>query len=147
MNHPLATKPVVELTNLELMFRKAQESGLEKVALRTEEFTFKLAPATGRNKNAVYVTERVGGAYLGMVRNGNYLLPTRVINAVRVVMEQPRLHAIRYGRQTGHCSICGRPLVDPVSVHNAIGPICADKLGIMLEAPDALTKQNLLDLL
>lgn len=32
-----------------------------------------------------------------------------------------------YGRLTSTCGVCSRPLEDPVSVENGIGPICAKK--------------------
>ncbi|MFZ0749372.1 MAG: DUF6011 domain-containing protein, partial [Pyrinomonadaceae bacterium] len=34
----------------------------------------------------------------------------------------------RYGRKTGACGVCDRPLTNPVSIRRGIGPICARKI-------------------
>lgn len=137
------------LTAIETLFHKvAMSGGITRPSLRAAGLVFKLAPAHGRNAGAIYVNDIATDVYLGKIHNGNFVIPARYLDIVHAIAKEPQIHAIKYGRATGHCSICGRQLVDPVSVHNAIGPICADKLGIMLEAPNTLTKQgNLLDLL
>jgi hypothetical protein len=38
--------------------------------------------------------------------------------------------AVRYGRQTGRCSCCGRELTNKASIDAGIGPICASKWGL-----------------
>jgi len=37
--------------------------------------------------------------------------------------------SLRYGRELGHCGVCGRTLTDENSRARGIGPICADKTG------------------
>lgn len=42
-----------------------------------------------------------------------------------------------------HCAVCGRPLVDSVSVETGIGPDCREKHGYNIEVdPDARTEAN-----
>ena len=143
--NPMSTE---NLTNLELLFFKAADQNPSiQPTMRANGMLFKLA----KFKKAIYVStlgkDYEDRIYLGKIQNGNFVIPREHLAAVKAVAETPAAHAILYGRMTGTCSICGRKLVDPVSVHNAIGPVCADKLGIMLEDPNALTKQDMLDLL
>lgn len=35
-----------------------------------------------------------------------------------------------YGRKTGGCAMCSRPLTDPRSVEVGYGPVCADRFGL-----------------
>lgn len=40
---------------------------------------------------------------------------------------------LNYGLHSGECAICGRPLTDPRSLKNGIGPVCAQNQGIQIE--------------
>lgn len=46
-----------------------------------------------------------------------------------LVAKDPEAASKRYGRELGHCGVCGRTLTDENSRANGIGPICADKAG------------------
>ena len=70
--------------------------------------------------------------YLGKVtRTG---LDSRLSDDVKAVImaaaDDPLAAAIRYGRETGNCSCCGRELTDPASIEAGIGPVCRDKFGL-----------------
>lgn len=45
------------------------------------------------------------------------------------IAADPKAAAVAYGKLTGTCSICGRPLENAESVERGIGPICAEKEG------------------
>jgi hypothetical protein len=45
------------------------------------------------------------------------------------IAADPHAAAVRYGREIGECSMCGRTLTDPESIRRGIGPICANKHG------------------
>ena len=117
---------------LEDMIATAVNNGFAKVRLRTKDFSFKAAPATGSNPGSVYVylndAERT---YIGKIKDGkiNVYPSYQYYNAVAAIAENPQEAALRYGQETGSCSICGRPLVAKESVRFAIGPICAEKVG------------------
>jgi len=46
---------------------------------------------------------------------------------LRAIAADPKEAMARYGRETGQCGVCGRPLEDPESVARGIGPVCAKK--------------------
>lgn len=126
---------------LETMFLVAKARGFLKPTLRTEDFIFSLAPATGKNPDAVYVVDRVSKTYMGKIKN-NWFQPGQDYKdtpenktAILSTMQSPRAEALKYGTQSGQCSICGKALTNKVSIYNKIGPICADKMGFPISFP------------
>lgn len=119
---------------IETIFSDAVESGFLKPTLRTKNLVFSAAPATGRNPGAIYIKTQ-DHEYCGKIARGEIHLMRefyKYLPEVKETMNSPRESAIKYGRETGQCSICGRQLDNAVSIYNAIGPICADKLGFPL---------------
>jgi hypothetical protein len=121
---------------LEVLFANAKT----KPTLRTKHFVFTLAPTTGNNPGAIYVKDK-DGTYMGKIKN-SWFWPSRdykesdeIRTEILLTMSEPRETAIKYGRETGQCSICGRRLDNALSIFNAIGPICAEKLGFPLQTP------------
>lgn len=53
----------------------------------------------------------------------------KIVAEMRAIAADPKAAAIAYGKLTGTCSICGRPLENEESVARGIGPICAEKMG------------------
>lgn len=45
------------------------------------------------------------------------------------IAKDPKAASLAYGRELGHCGVCGRTLTDPDSINAGIGPICAGKMG------------------
>lgn len=45
------------------------------------------------------------------------------------IAADPQAAAIRFGKELGKCSICGRTLTDEESRNRGIGPVCAEKRG------------------
>ena len=125
---------------LENLFSSASESGFLKPTLRTKHLVFSRAPVTGKNPGAIYVKTK-NGEYAGKIINNEiHLLRdfSQHRQEITEAMNSPRDSAIKYGRETGQCSICGRRLDNAVSIYNAIGPICAEKLGFpLLSVPQA----------
>lgn len=50
-----------------------------------------------------------------------------LVEAVRVLMEDPRAAASAFGMESGHCGVCGRELTVPESIEMGIGPVCLQK--------------------
>ena len=120
-------------SKLESLFADAVASGYAKPTLRTATCKYKQAPSTGKNPGAVYITDIDTGEYLGKIFEEQISLvkvvgPT-VIHQIREIMNSPQEGAIRYGHQTGQCSICGRRLDNKLSIALGIGPICNEKFG------------------
>jgi len=69
--------------------------------------------------------------YLGKVTPSG--MDSRLEDDIKAVLIEaagdPLTAAIRYGKESGSCSCCGRELTDPRSIERGIGPICATKFG------------------
>lgn len=122
----METATEVDVSAIEALFDKARESGLKKLAFRTDRLHISPAPAHGRNAGAIYVKDR--GEYAGKIVAGRFLaLRSTAADVGDKLVElaaDPIGVARFYGRETGVCCCCGRELTDPVSVANGIGPIC-----------------------
>lgn len=120
---------------LELAFEAASSKGYRTVRLNVSGLRFKLAPSTGRNPGAVYVTKQ--GDYIGKIQNDAFFKSAPIeqedLITVLATMKDPKQEAIKEGHRTGSCCICGRLLTNSNSVAQGIGPICADKLGFTIE--------------
>lgn len=109
---------------------RAKASGLKYVGLDLGQFALRLAPDTGKNPGAIYVTLGAGRnqPYMGKVMQGKFLRGRDCTDALQAeflaLVADPLAAARAHGKQTGRCACCGRELTDPVSVANGIGPIC-----------------------
>lgn len=66
-----------------------------------------------------YGSQRPGGKYRGMI-----------VEQLRAILADPYEAQVAYGKLTGVCGHCGRPLEDAESVARGIGPVCAEKYGM-----------------
>jgi len=128
---PIEAIEVGSVAKMQEAFASAIESGLKRPKMRLAGFVLKLAPATGRNKGAIYVTS--SDEYLGKIADGTFT-PARDCDAgkqaeIVALCADPLAAAVAYGRETGQCACCGRELTDPESIERGIGPICAEKYG------------------
>ena len=55
--------------------------------------------------------------------------PARKEFIYKAIAHSPREASMRYGRELGHCGVCGRTLTDPNSIALGIGPVCAGRMG------------------
>lgn len=134
--------PVISTPSaLEIAFTKIASTGHRKPKLTIEGYTFKRAPDHGNNAGAVYVTDTYGGMkgnYLGKIIN-NMFFPVvatdpLMLDTIHRVMNEPQAEAIKWGRETGECAVCGRRLDNKVSIALGIGPICNENFGWALPA-------------
>lgn len=128
-----ASAPVVA-GGIKAALDTAAANGLKRPKLRLDGFVFSLAPATGRNAGAVYVTrEGVADAYLGKIVEGRFIAsrecPAALAPAIVQAASAPAEAAIAAGRALGVCACCGRDLSDPESIARGIGPVCAERFG------------------
>jgi len=137
---PVETLHIAEagLAPVLVAFNQAKESGLKRPKMRLDGFELKLAPDHGKNAGHLYVMN--GETYLGKITpEGDFVKPHSLAAELAAdidaklalvganVMEQ----AVAYGRRTGNCSCCGRPLTDKDSVHRAMGKVCATRFGLI----------------
>lgn len=115
--------PIVELLN---------RVPLEKFTVRFAGFWATKPPTLSRNAGCVYLLREEDRDYMGKIlRDGKLVLFNRspeLVAALDAFVQNPVEYILRYGKETGHCSCCGRPLSDPVSVHAGIGPICLERV-------------------
>jgi hypothetical protein len=131
---PQATAPAKAAVNCLLLhaaFSRATERGEKWPSLRLDEFVFTLAASTARWPGSIYVKRADTGAYLGRITDGEFF-PTNDCDpatAAKVVAAaaNPSESAGAYGRLTGRCSCCGRPLSAAESINRAVGPVCWEK--------------------
>lgn len=124
----------VDLTPIRMMFEAAVASGRKKPTYRAEGLIISRAPDHGRNAGSLYVKTDDSREYQGKIGEDNVYRPVgsaeaSTAQALQVIAENPSDAAIRYGRKTGNCAICGRELTAAESVERGIGPICADNFG------------------
>lgn len=120
----------VNLQGIIDMFAQATESGYKRPIYRAEGLVISRAPNNGVNAGALYVKD-ADKQYLGKVVDGRYLGREEAKEALAVIAENPREAAIRYGQRTGTCACCGRSLSNHASIELGIGPICAQKWGLL----------------
>lgn len=67
------------------------------------------------------------------VQAGPNLFPVRDAGArlgiLAVIARDPAAASMRYGRELGHCGVCGLELTNQESRARGIGPVCAGKMG------------------
>ena len=132
-----ANAPQVTVSDeaLRQCFDKALASGLKRPVLRLDSVKVSPAPATGKNPGALYVKATdEEGTYLGKVMGGvftrSFTCTEEQAAQVASLMSDPAKALDAYGRRTGNCGCCGRPLTAAESVERGIGPICAGKFGL-----------------
>jgi hypothetical protein len=117
-------QPLVDRINQMQSFAKG------RVQLRLEDVTVK-AVSKGPNIGSVYVYSP-SGEYWGKITPTGELRTGADVSVFADCLAEatadPVAAAVRYGRLTGNCACCGRPLTDPKSVELGIGPICLVKL-------------------
>lgn len=127
--------PEVTVARIEEAFAHAIADGIKRPKLRLDVFTFKPAPATGKNAGAIYVTAGADrdGQYLGKVMGGRFLKTSECTKDqeadIIAAASDPAAAAKAYGLRTGTCSVCGRELTDSESIDRGIGPVCSERFG------------------
>lgn len=80
-------------------------------------------PTDGRWKGYVFLN----------VQAGDDRYPIRNRDArdkiLALIAKDPAAASLAYGRELGHCGVCGRTLTDPDSIDRGIGPVCAERMG------------------
>ena len=127
-----AAAPVVEISAIEKLFATAVDNDVKRPIFRADGLEISKAPATGKNAGSLYVKRN--GEYAGKITDGKfhkvYAAPADTVDRLMAVAADPLKEAMAYGRKFGNCALCGRDLVDPVSIRAKVGPVCAPKWGL-----------------
>lgn len=140
-----AAAPVVDLAPIKAMFEAIAAHGYKRPKYRAEGVILSLAPAHGANAGHLYVTDEED-TYLGKITPDMKFKGTRSASettekALFAIAADPMGAAVRYGNRTGRCACCGRGLTNDESITRGIGPICAERWGL-LDVKNALTKEE-----
>lgn len=119
----------VDIAAIEALFARAVSNDLKRPMFRTEHLTIKAS----RHPDVLFVTATNSDTYLGKIKEGKFEArreaTAETLDQLRAIATDPQAEAVKYGRLTSCCGICGRGLVDPVSIRTGIGPICAARFG------------------
>ena len=131
----VTTNAKIDLSAIQNMFLSAHSKGLKTPKYRANGLVLSMAPMTGKNPGAIYVKTEDAPVYLGKVLGATFY-PTRECTdehkqALNAIAANPLEAAVKYGRLTGNCACCGRPLTDKHSVAAGIGPICQSKWSLL----------------
>ena len=115
----------------------AKNRGLKRIKLRFWDVIIK----PSKYPEKLYVlsaTQKVQGdygyqpKYLGWItRNATSLRDEELIHLLEDVAQDPSKAAKLHGMETGSCACCGRELTNRASIQLGIGPICAEKYGLI----------------
>lgn len=142
-------EPTTTLSTILDSLRKAVESGLKKPAIRLVWGGQNLKVAfmtSGKNEGGCWVT--LSDSLVGKItpKGGlkvfndveldvseleDYDMPTRLSDFLVYVNDNYKESVAQFGRLTNSCSFCGRKLTNPESIAMNMGPICADKYGMV----------------
>lgn len=133
---PAASDVVSTFETLFRLFETARKNRGSRLQLRLDGVTVK----SSKDGNSLWVlsqTEQEEGhygpqpKYLGKItRQRVSEFPASVREILEMAAADPLSAAVRYGRETGNCSCCGRELNNPESIRLGIGPICRAKFGL-----------------
>jgi len=109
------------------------DSAMKTPKIRVGDFVFSKPAAQSKNAGSLYIKQL--GEYIGKVTGGYYLpvgsVSKDTVAEIQDICKDPMESAVAYGRRTGNCAVCARELTVKESVDRGIGPICADRLGLI----------------
>ena len=137
--------PIIQTTELEkLLLARAKEGRF--FTIHYAGLKIKAAKPTSTNPEALYVKDNED--YLGKVFRGKWLaardkhLTAAQFGDLRHVLDNPLAALQQHGHKTGICGICGRTLRAKESIAQGIGPICAEKLGLLPQTAMSLETEQ-----
>ena len=119
----------VDLGSIRETFDRAIAKGLKRPTYRAEGLVISKAPDHGKNAGALYVKrdDEYQGKLVGKAFLAARSAAAETPEALKRIAGNPEAAAIRYGRETGVCSCCGRKLTVALSIERGIGPVCFER--------------------
>lgn len=128
-----AVPPALNVQPMLDCFAAARRSGMKSTPkMHIDGFTFKQS----KDGTAVHVTENMMGfdEYLGTIGSGIFRKAPKCTEqqkqGILAACADPLKAVLAFGKKFGRCSLCNRPLSDPISLERGVGPICAVKFGL-----------------
>lgn len=127
-------KGKVPLTKLMTLFENVNPSVINP-KFRFENIIISKAKVGSKNFGGLYVKSN-DGIYYGKIINDDFFdvkdTPSNVLGFLQDIAKDPHKSAVKYGREQGRCSMCGRILDRKDSISRGYGPVCADNFGLPL---------------
>ena len=122
----------LDVSNIMIVLDKSDES-VKTPKIRVGDFVFSKPHPNSVNAGALYIKHH--GEYIGKVTGGYYLPVGNVaedtVTEIKEICKDSLESAVAYGRRTGNCAVCNRDLTRHDSIDRGIGPICAERLGLL----------------
>ena len=122
----------VDVSRILAVLDKA-DPAMKTPKIRVGDFVFSKPAPHSKNAGSVYIKQL--GEYIGKVTGGYYLpvgsVSKDTIAEIQEICKDPMESAVAYGRRTGNCAVCARELTVKESIDRGIGPVCADRLGVL----------------
>lgn len=134
---PAAPPKAIDLSGLKAMFAHASNH-LKRpgilLSVAGAEIKLSLACRGTYAGQVIVASPEYGGAYYGRVENGQFYAGRSNTPEVEKMLERmavdPEGTAQEYGRLTGNCCFCSRPLKDERSTAVGYGSTCAHNFGL-----------------
>jgi Family of unknown function (DUF6011) len=127
-----AFTPSVRMDSLSDTFKTALRNKSRNPKLRLINHTLTLQVTDRQNTILIEADQKLIGKILdGLFYKSYECTPVQEKEFIKI-SANPQAAAIAYGRLTGRCSICNRPLSADGSIELGIGPVCAKKYGFAL---------------
>jgi hypothetical protein len=136
-DHAEAQKNPAATVNLDSLLGacgNAFDSGLKRPKLHIGRLQFSRAGDKSANPGYLYV--KAEGDYVGKIDpDGGFLKAYKCTDAdvqdIAELGDDVLAKAVEHGRRTGNCACCNRKLTAAESVERGIGPICAERWGLL----------------
>lgn len=145
----IALAPIVGLLG-----RAAERLKRPKIVLRIAsgaEIRIGIAGDKSRDPGSLTVVKVRGSTWLGRVTTAGEWQPSgfadqstarEVYDVLQRLADDPAATAAEYGKMTGFCCFCSRPLADERSTSVGYGPVCAAKFNLPWGARGTTTTTN-----
>jgi hypothetical protein len=99
-----------------------------------DDIAFKVSPGSvGSQWEGQVFFKSIDGRKLGYVKDGRFnrqfACTDAEANAVLTVAADPKAGLFAYAKAWSRCGVCGRGLLNDVSIERGIGPICMERYG------------------
>jgi hypothetical protein len=142
--NPAVAQPTIQMSVAaiqEMFIRAAQNLKRIKVTLKDstgQKVVFKMAGPMSKYAGQIMISD--GGAFgaalfFGRIQEDGVFVPTSkatptVVSLIKEFAADPEDTAGKYGRLTGSCCFCTKPLDDQRSLTVGYGPVCAKRFGL-----------------
>lgn len=117
------------------LFSAAVANGVHHPKMTLGDYKISVAQKFLPSEIVLYIKDK-NNIYTGKIVNGEFIKATWMHEIIESDMKEtlsdPLDAAIKHGRKTGNCCVCGRVLTNKHSIKMMIGPICAEKYGFGL---------------